>query len=271
MSAETEKILKDVGHVTNDVNKWGKIVNPATRYLRHNERESRKKELRRLEQMLSRQNVYETNLGEESRAQAMTHAARLQQDLEEHSPPTNLSPETKDALYKELKREEEIYKVGLLSYEEMRRNRVGAVDRHLAHDKANKARALKIKNLRLALNPDSDAQDLCNLEDLRSSTARQDGTSQFHVDAQIPGVFAMTPKAKENWPEGLTEYPENSPLMQAERTELERLRAEVAALKETKTKPKMGMSAEKRAEQSAKMKARWAARKAKNETTNEVA
>jgi hypothetical protein len=269
MSVEAEKYLERASHVRNVTNPRGKLVDPATRYLRHNEREKRKTEANRLKQMLTRQNVYDANIGEESRKQAMIHLTRLEEDLEDHSPPTDLSGETKDALYKELQREEEIYRQGMVSHEEMRRNPVGAVDRHLKHSKANRDRALKIKNLRMLLNPDSDEQDLCNLENLRPSIVRPDGTSTFMPGAQISGHFAMTPQAKANWPENMTEVPEGSCLAQAERQELEELRELKRQLDEKKkeNQRKYGTSEEARARQakraeaaSKRMKEYWAKR-----------
>ena len=229
--AEAEKYIKEASHVRNVSNTRGKIVQPATRYLRYNEREKRQDEAKRIKGMLEPMNIQLAKMGSQSVAQARTHLNALEEDLELHSPPTDLSPETRDAISRELAKEEAIYKEGFLSHEEMRRNHVGSVDRNLRHAKANKDRALTIKNYRLLLNPDSDEQDLCNLEDLRPSGIIPGSAQHYDANAQIPGHFAMSPQAKENWPENMPEFgTADTPMKQAERREIEQLQARIADL-----------------------------------------
>lgn len=239
-SIEAEKFINDAGQVRNVSNARGRLVQPAVRYLRHHEREKRKDEANRIRSMLDPVNIQLAKMGSQSISQARQHLNALEDDLEKNSPPTDLSGSARDALWKELKREEDIYRQGLLTHEQMRRNHVGAVDRHIRHERTvvdgmtNKTRALKIKNLRVLINPDSDEQDLANLEDLRSHGIMPGVAQPYTSEAQIPGVFAMSPLAKQNWPEGMPEYGTvNSPYKQLEakeRQELEALRKENADL-----------------------------------------
>lgn len=266
---ETEKFLKDACHVRNVSNGRGRITEPAVRYLRHNEREKRKDEVRRIKDMLSPVNVQLAKMGPLSVAQARTHLNALEEDLETHSPPTDLSGETRNALYQELKREEEIYKEGFLSHEEMRRNHVGAVDRNIRHQKLNKDRALKIKNLRLLLNPESDEQDLCNLEDLRSHGILPGSANHYDSNAQIPGHISYSHIPDEKWEgAGLPLVNPNSPMARKSAEELE---AEIDELKlqlAAKDEAKVGAvkKARKKAENakvaSERMKKWWADKKA---------
>lgn len=273
--AETEKYLNDASHVRNVSNSRGRITAPAVRYLRHNEREKRQEEARRIKDMLNPVNVQLAKMGAQSIAQARTHLNALEEDLEIHSPPTNLSGETKNALYQELKREEEIYKVGLLSYEDMRRNHVGAVDRNIKHGKLNKDRALKLKNLRLLLNPESDEQDLCNLEDLRSQGIAPGSPGHYDTNAQIGGHVSFGHIPDDKWEgAGLPLVTPGSPMARKSAEELE---AEIAELKgqlaaKEKPAPKVevkgkgkgkGMSEEARQKMRDMMNKRWADKRAK--------
>lgn len=233
-SVESKKYLDEAKSVRNHANQRGRLITKATRYLRFNERDKRATEAKRIKDMLTPTNIQIAKMGEMSVGQARTHLNALEEDLEIHSPPDDLSGACRDDIAKELAREEDTYRTGLLSREEMRRNEVGALDRHLRHERAvidgmsNKDRAFYIKNLRVLLNPNSDEQDLANLENLRPSTYRLDGAPQFSSSAQIGGVFAMTPQAKDNWPEKMPEYGEvDSPWAQAMRRENEALKAQL--------------------------------------------
>lgn len=269
--AEAEKYIQDAGHVRNVSNKRGKVVEPAVRYLRFNEREKRKDEARRIKDMLEPINIQLAKMGSQSIAQARTHLNALEEDLEQHSPPTDLSPETREALARELKREEDIYREGRLSHEEMRRNHVGAVDRNIRHEKANKDRGLKIKNLRLLLNPDSDEQDLCNLENLRPSGILPGSAQHYDVNAQLPGYMAYSHIPDEKWQEaGLPLVNPNSPMARKSAEELEQEIAELKsqlAMKE-EVKPKVeakakGMSDGAKEKARDRMKKYWADKRAK--------
>lgn len=86
----------------------------------------------------------------------------------------------------------------------MRRNPAGAVDAHLKGE-ASKAtkRAIRMwKRAMWALDPTTTDTDHTNLEKWRPEGTPEGGTASFMVDGQIPGNFAMTPQAKENWPLG---------------------------------------------------------------------
>ena len=242
--AEAEKYIQDAGHVRNVANKRGKIIEPAVRYLRHNEREKRREEARRIKDMLEPVNIQMAKMGAQSIAQARKHLNALEEDLELHSPPTDLSSETKDVLLRELKREEDIYRQGYLSHEEMRRNPVGAVDRNIRHSKAHKDRGLKIKNLRLLCFPECEEQDLCNLEDLRSSGIIPGSAQHYDTTAQLPGYMAYSHIPDEKWVEaGLPLVTPGSPLARKSAEELEAEIKELKAQLAAKDKPKAKIEA----------------------------
>jgi hypothetical protein len=270
-TAEQEHYIEKASSVKNLANKRGKLIQSATRYLRYNERQKRETEKRRIQETVAPANMRMTNLGELSRQQALSHLSTLEDDLEQNSPPTDLSGNTRDAIYAESKRLEGEIAVGMLSKEEMRRNPVNAVDRHIQWERANKDKILKWKNFQILLEPESDAQDLANIEKIRPSTLLPNGTSTYMGGAQIPGVFAMTPQAKENWPKEMNEYAENSPLMVAMRRELEESKQQIEELKSMITKaaePKV--KARKPSEARAlRMKEYWAKRKATKEPESE--
>lgn len=218
-ATESQRIIEQAGRVRNVMNR-GRLVEKATRYLRFNERERRKAEKQRIETMLSPQNIQLTKMGETAVKNARRHLRDLTIDLEDNTPPS-VNGQTKDAIYTESKRLEEKIREGMLSHEEMRRNPVGAVDHNIKWERQNKGDILKWKNLQLLLHPDSDEQDLCNVEKLRPSNYRADGAPTWYMESQIPGKFAMTPQAKENWPEGMPEHGTvDSPMKQVERREM---------------------------------------------------
>ncbi len=98
--------------------------------------------------------------------------------------------------------EEEI-KPKLLPRAQMRRNPAGAVDyfRRTELSKVFKRAVAVFKRARFALDPTTTDTDHANIEKYRPEGGLA-GTSTFMADAQIPGAFAMTPQAKENWPLG---------------------------------------------------------------------
>lgn len=225
MSAEPQTILEHAATITN-VMKRDRLVQKATRYLRANERRSKEMEADRIRAQLA-YNGPGSGTADQKR-DAARWLYHLENDLEENSPPTDLSGETKDALYRREKELESYIAEGMLTTEEMRRNPVTAVDRHMRWEKAKKPAILEWKNIRILLNPDSDEQDLANVERLRPSGLRVDGAPTFMADAQIPGFHAMTPLAKENWPLGEPKI--DTPLKQAEDREKEELKARLAEL-----------------------------------------
>lgn len=102
----------------------------------------------------------------------------------------------------------------------MRRNPAGAVDafRRGEGSQANKHRIAQWKRAMRAIDPQNTDRDYTNLERFRPEGISPDGTASFMGDAQIPGKFAMTPRAKENWPLG--EPTVTNPLAQAREAEV---------------------------------------------------
>ena len=90
----------------------------------------------------------------------------------------------------------------MLPREVMRRNPSGAVGQFIRQEQGKETkRAMQAwKRSRWALDPNTDDPDHTNLEKYRPEIGPQSGAATFMSDAQIPGVFAMSPKAKENWP-----------------------------------------------------------------------
>jgi len=94
-------------------------------------------------------------------------------------------------------------KGAMLPSEEMRRNPAGAVGKFLRTENSPEVQA-KIqhwKRAQLALEPGSNDPDLANVERFRP-TMHMGGPGTFMAGAQIPGNFAMSAQAKENWPLG---------------------------------------------------------------------
>lgn len=117
----------------------------------------------------------------------------------------------------------------LLTREEMRRNPAGSVGKFLRveNSKPIKQAIQHWKRAQLALEPDSQDPDLANVERFRPEMIHATGgAATFMPGAQIPGNFAMTPLAKENWPLG--EPKVDTPLKQAQRKE--RTPAQIEAL-----------------------------------------
>ena len=100
---------------------------------------------------------------------------------------------------------EHTIKPALLPREEMRRNPAGAVGKFIRveNSKPIQHAIQQWKRAQLALEPDNQDPDLANVERFRPEMIHATGgTSTFMAGAQIPGNFAMTPQAKENWPLG---------------------------------------------------------------------
>jgi hypothetical protein len=91
----------------------------------------------------------------------------------------------------------------LLPRAQMRRNPAGAVDyfRRTEMSKPFKRAVQAFKRAMFGLDPTTDDHDHANIERYRSEGGVE-GTSTVMVGAQIPGHFALTPQAKENWPLG---------------------------------------------------------------------
>lgn len=218
MQAEAERILREVGQVKNQTDSRGRLVHKAKRYFKTHEVRNRQDELDHIGQVLDQRNWAQSTMTAEGRQLLARRRRALEDQLAEGAPPT-VSGETKDALNKRRLELEDAMRVGMPTQEEMRRNPPGAVDKHRKWEAANKARKLERDNILHALDPDDDSKDKTNIDMIRPSGLIPGGASTFMADAQIPGVFAMTPLAKENWPLG--EAKVDNPLAQATRRELD--------------------------------------------------
>lgn len=127
---------------------------------------------------------------------------------------------------------EQTIRPALTTREDMRRNPAGAVGRFMRVENAKpiKQAIHQWKRAQLTLEPGNEDPDLANVERFRPEKIHDTGgTSTFMANAQIPGHFAMTAKAKENWPEGMpAQGTVNSPLAQGQKKE--RTEAQKAAL-----------------------------------------
>lgn len=217
MDAQTEQVLKEVATVRN-IGVDGELKQKAVRYLTFNEKQSRRDELDQLKRLTDQPAYVQGAITGEGRAALGKRKRQIEKDLIAGQPP-ELTGATRDALAAREIVLADTIRDGMVVHEEMRRNPVGAVDRHRKWERANKDRILEWKNIRRALNPDSDEKDLANVDRLRPSMlpVGMGATSTFMADAQIPGKFAMTPLAKENWPLG--EPKVDTPLKQADRRE----------------------------------------------------
>lgn len=114
---------------------------------------------------------------------------RLEKMEEIHGVP-DLAPEQRTKAALQVKELEDQIKVGMLSYEEMRRNPPGAVDQNVWWEKANKAKILRRRNLLRALHKGmagDESQELCTIERLRPRT------NHLNMEnAQIPAVRAFS-------------------------------------------------------------------------------
>jgi len=249
VNSEAQKVLTDAASVRNVGGKHGRLT-PATRYLRFNERRSRQVEAKRLREQLDPMNLKVSGVGIDSRdaQECRKHLNTLERELEENSPPI-VGGEAKDALYRRSQELQAQIQVGMLSREDMRRNPVGAVDKHVKWERANKDRILEWKNLQLMLEPDDESQDLCNIESFRPESYVPGQPATFNAGAQIPGAITYSHIPDEKWEDTFgSTVNENSPLAAAERRELEELRALKAAqdAKKADLKQRMSVGSKKR-------------------------
>ena len=117
----------------------------------------------------------------------------------------------------------------LLPREEMRRNPAGAVGRFLKEENSPPVQHAiqQWKRAQLAIESGNPDPDLANIERFRPEKIHDTGgVSTFSAGAQIPGNFAMTPQAKENWPLG--EPTVDTPLKQSKRVMSEAQKAALA-------------------------------------------
>lgn len=161
-------------------------------YFRKHQRDEHRQEIAALDRVLK----------DPEERKHLANAGRLQQqndrrraNLEAQTPPP-LTGSQKDKLARLEAAALESAREGLLPKARMRAKDDGAVDEHRAWETAKKTHVLYWKRARLLLNPDSDARDLCNLEKYRPRTP---DSRDLMVNAQIPGVFTLSPQAKANY------------------------------------------------------------------------
>ena len=224
-STETEKVIEQVTRVTHTFDEFGSLKEPAVHIFSIEEKEDREKELKNIDGQLGQPSWVNSRLTSERRGELRDRQRDIQKQLARYAPRDDLSGETKDALHKlEVELADKI-KEGMLSAEEMRRNRGDSVDRHMAWEKAKKPTILMWKNIRRMLHAGSDAPNVSNIETLRPSMIYpHSGAATFMADAKIPGNFAMTSAAKANFDETFPDSPTvDTAMKQVERRENEAL------------------------------------------------
>ena len=118
---------------------------------------------------------------------------------------------------------ETVIRPAMLPREEMRRNPAGAVGRFLRSENSAPVQEAiqQWKRAQLALEQGNPDPDLANVERFRPEVHMPGQAATYMANAQIPGHFAMSAVAKENWP---AEMPEQgtvvSPLVQAKKREM---------------------------------------------------
>lgn len=123
---------------------------------------------------------------------------------------------------------DEVIRPALLPREEMRRNPAGAVGRFLREENSRPVQHAiqQWKRAQLAVEQGNPDPDLANVERFRPEVHVPGQAATFMAGAQIPGQFAMSPAAKENWPLG--EPTVDTPLKQSKRVMSEAQRAGLA-------------------------------------------
>ena len=162
-------------------------------YLRHAERTSEGAEVASVERKLT--DPVERRFLQNPGKLAQQNERR-KKNLLAQSPPSDLRASQRDKLAKLETVTREFVRENMPTAEQMRHNPPGTVDHALAWDRAKKAALLCWKNVRILLNPDSDAVDLANFERYRPTNA---ATRELFTGAQIPGQFALSPQAKANY------------------------------------------------------------------------
>jgi len=162
------------------------------------------------------------------RGLARRRVREIQEALDRQAP-KKVSGERANAIHKKAGEVLDVLRGAMLPKSTMRRNPAGAVGHVLRNEFSPEfKRAAKTwKRAMRALDPTNNDPDFTNLERFRSEGAG-DGTSSVMVDAQIPGLFALSNRAKHNWPLG--EATADTALKQAQRQE----GARAAAAKPTK-------------------------------------
>lgn len=162
-------------------------------YMRHAERTSEAAEIATIERKLSDpvERKFLQNPGKLKQQNDRRKANLLAQ-----SPPSDLRASQRDKLKKLEAVTQAFVSDNMPTAEQMRHNPPGAVDHHMAWDRAKKPALLCWKKVRILLNPDSDALDLANFERYRPANA---ATRNLFTDGQVPGQFALSDQAKANY------------------------------------------------------------------------
>ena len=162
-------------------------------YMRHAERTSEAAEIDGLERKLTDpvERKFLQNPGK-----LKQQNDRRKANLAAQSPPTDLRPAQRDKLAKLEAVTRDFVAENMPTAEQMRHNPPGAVDHHMAWERHAKRALLTWKNVRILLNPTSDALDLANFERYRPANV---ATRNLFTDGQIPGQFALGPQAKANY------------------------------------------------------------------------
>jgi hypothetical protein len=133
----------------------------------------------------------------EDRQAVIKQLLRVKGDLEGLQPP-DTTPEQRTELAKEERELREAWTVGMPSQAEMRKSPAGALGKHMAWEKLNKARIRRWKNVMRVLHKGDDDPDLSNIERFRGTNS----TLGLET-AQIPGksIFLSpdTPQYKEGY------------------------------------------------------------------------
>lgn len=232
MEAETEAILKKVAQTKNTV-VAGKLVEKEVNFLSQQSVQALKNEKEQIAETLKQPEWARHDITARQVEELNERQSNIDAQLEDVAPP-KVSGQAKDALNVRRQELEDKIRIGMVTEEEMRRNPTGSVYKHMKWEKENIFNILEWKNIKKVLEPDSEDPELCSVELLRPSMLPQSG-STFMPDAQIPGHFAMTAKAKENFDKVFPDSPTaNTALKQLGRFEDDRVGKVEAELKQVK-------------------------------------
>jgi hypothetical protein len=132
-------------------------------YLRPRQHEQLAGEKKRIEDTLKMDRAITRGL---DRVEAGRRLHQVDAMLQREGAPVLEGPTKDKAVRREAELKDRI-REGMLSKEEMRTNPDGAVDRHVRWEAAKADDIQEWKNLRVALNPGNEDQDLCNIETFR--------------------------------------------------------------------------------------------------------
>lgn len=235
MELETERILKKVAQTKNIAEK-GKLVQKEVSFLSPQTVTALETEKKQIQDSLAQPEWARRDITARQVEELNERVENIETQLTEQAPP-RVSGQAKDALNARRLELEDKIRAGMVADEEMRRNPTGSVYKHIKWEKDNIFDVLEWKNIKRVLEPDSEDPELCSVELLRPSILPQSG-STFMADSQIPGHFAMTAKAKENFDKTFPDSPTiDTPLKQLGRSEAEerlaKLELELKDLKAT--------------------------------------